>query len=511
MNDLRWTATLRHVLAATGSTLLLLSPIPGCGGDTSGSGTGGTGGATTTDTSSGGAGGAPSGSLESDYCVPLASLVCKRLVSCGCGFVLPSGALDEAACVASYTARCLEAYAPIAASVSAGKAHILADAAHACIALLDASTPGCERPRGSVAQALCPTWFTADTPLGGACDFPICAGGKGVCESASCAPRPVSGEPCAQGGVCAEGLLCIAGACAAPEPKGGPCAIDDACSPPLRCVEGACAPSSPSGGACTDVSACALGLVCESDVCTDRPPGPCGAAAPCGSSTTCAAPRLCEPKGTSGAPCDQDEACEAGFYCDPATTQCVEAPPLGQPCANGILCGPGLACDNDNGNCAPLPGDGQPCAFGPSGPAVCQDGLGCNEGTCGALPGDGQPCTVDSRCATGLGCDFAANGSFCVPLKDAGGACQTDRTCKLGLFCDYSKNECALARPPGAPCKDGNECGPTGSCMPGNGGAFECAPLPGAAQRCLFDCQSGLHCTASVAASICLPDVCKEL
>lgn len=493
----------------------LLTTSLGCGdGDsTSGTTTGGTGGASTTTATAGagGTGGAPSGSLEADYCAPLAAFVCARLASCGCGFVLPSGALDEAACKSSYTARCLEAYAPVAAAVSAGTARILPDAAHACVELLDASTPACERPRGSVAQALCPTWLTADTPLGAPCEFPICATGKGLCVNAVCEPKPPEGQPCGQGGICAEGLLCVSGACASPAKEGASCDGNDACAPPLRCVASVCASLHPAGGDCADASACALGLTCDTPSCAERPEGPCLNSAPCGNLTSCAAARACKQKGTAGADCDQDEACAPGFYCDIATALCVEGPAQGLPCVNSVLCGPGLACETDNGNCIPPPGDGQPCAFGPMGPFVCQDGLGCNNGTCGPLPGDGQPCTIDSRCATGLGCDFTANGSFCVPLKAEGGSCQTDRTCQSGLFCDYSKNQCAPARPTGAPCKDGNECGATGSCMPDGGGAFRCAPLPSLGERCLFDCAAGQHCAPDQATSICLPDVCKEL
>lgn len=491
--------------------------LAACGGGDSTSGTtGGTGGASTTTTiggkgGTGGTGGAPSGSLEADYCAPLAAFVCKRLATCGCGFVLPSGTLDEAACGASYTARCLQAYAPIESAVASGTARILSDAAHACVALLEASTPGCERPRGSVAQALCPSWFTSDSPLGAACDFPICAAGQGLCVNAVCQPRPPAGDTCAQGGVCAEGLVCVSGACAPPAKQGESCDSNDACEPPLHCVDSVCASLNQAGADCTDASACALGLVCDSPLCAPRPEGPCLDGAPCGNLTTCAAPRTCKPQGTTGAPCAQDEACSPGFYCDQATSLCAEGPGVGLPCVNTVLCGPGLACDTDNGNCIPVPGDGAPCAFGPMGPFVCQDGLGCNNGVCGPLPGDGQPCTVDSRCAAGLGCDFTADGSFCVPLKDEGGSCQTDRTCKPGLFCDYSKNQCALVRPTGAPCKDGNECGEAGSCMPDDGGSFRCAPLPSAGDRCLFDCEASSYCGPDAAASACLPDVCKEL
>ncbi|MBK8257104.1 MAG: hypothetical protein IPK82_31090 [Polyangiaceae bacterium] len=145
------------------------------------------------------------------------------------------------------------------------------------------------------------------------------------------------------------------------------------------------------------------------------------------------------------------------------------------------------------------------------GPFICKDPFGCINGTCGALPGDGEACTGDSRCAEGLGCDFTADGSFCVPLKDAGGSCQSDRTCKPGLYCEFSKNECTPVLPVGSPCNDGNECGPQGSCLPGSGGAFECAPIPLQGERCLFDCAAGLTCAPDVTNSACFAEVCLEL
>ena len=77
-------------------------------------------------------GGAPGGSLRTDYCEPLAALICGRLAECGCGALLPSEALDLAGCAANYSARCLEAYAPLSAAVELGEAEILGDEHRRC-------------------------------------------------------------------------------------------------------------------------------------------------------------------------------------------------------------------------------------------------------------------------------------------------------------------------------------------------------------------------------------------
>ncbi len=452
---------------------------------------------------------APGGSLQADYCDPLAALVCGRLADCGCGSLLPAESLDLATCMDNYSARCLEAYAPVAAAVEGGEARILGDEAQACVALLAASTPDCERPRGAVTQALCPAWFTSDVAIGGDCSFPVCAGGQGVCVAGSCVARPVVGQPCAQGSVCAAGLLCIADQCADPVAAGGACAIDDACAPPLRCVAGACAALNDVGGECADAAGCELGLVCTADACATRPAGACGDDAPCGNLNLCATPRRCESRGEAGASCAEDAACVNGLRCDAGS--CIVNPGLGEPCANGVLCATDLACDTDNGTCKPLPAAGQACGFAIDGPHVCAPPLGCVADVCGPLPESGAACTNDNRCAAGLGCDFTMDGSVCVPLKAAGGACQTDRTCDTGLFCDFAINQCAAVRPTGAPCKDGNECGQAGSCMPIGGGVFACAPRPVAGERCIFECEAPLFCATDLAASVCAAEVCQEL
>jgi hypothetical protein len=507
-----------RTFALLSAPFLLLAGLH-CGGDDEApAGTTGSGGGATTSTSgAGGAGGeggaggqGPAGSLEADYCAPLAALVCERAVSCGCAEVLPGGTLDSLACIAAYTARCLDAYAGVASAVAAGDAQVDAEAAAACIALLASTTPGCERPRGTVALGLCPAWVASDVPLGADCSFPLCAGGEGQCVGGSCVPRPGANEPC-QGLECQPGLLCLESLCNAPAELHGACSSDETCAPPLRCVAGSCEALAPEGASCQETTACDLGLQCQASQCAPPPAGGCADAAACGNLALCADERLCAARAAEGEACTTDETCATGLGCDPATLLCVPFPGDGQPCQNGTLCGPGLACDNDFGNCAPLPGDGAPCAFGPFGPSVCASGLGCVNGTCGPLPVLGEPCTVDNRCADGLGCDYTPSGSFCVALKDEGGDCQNDFVCSAGLHCDFGTGTCAPDYATGAPCSAGNECGKSGTCAPGNGGAFVCGPRPGAGEGCLFECADDLVCASQPGQGDCVPEVCLEL
>lgn len=493
------------------STLLPLALFlaPACGGGAGGGGSSSTG--TTSATGGhGGTGGAAPGSLEEDYCRPLAAFLCGRAVSCGCGAMLPGGQLDGAACTDAYTAKCLAAYAPIEAAIAAGSASILAAEAHACVAMLESTTPGCEGPRGAVAQGLCPAWFSSAAALGEPCDLPFCAGGSGTCAGGSCVARTAEGGSCAST-PCARGLLCDSGTCRAPALAGAACQDDAFCAPPLRCVAGSCRALALAGQACAADEACALGLVCAGSVCATRPGTTCGDHEPCGHLASCAAPRRCVPRGLPGAPCQGDDGCADGLTCDTAAGTCAVAPGSGEPCANGTRCAAGLACDVTASTCGPIPNSGEPCAIGALGPFVCAAGLGCNAGTCGPMPGAGQPCTLDNLCAQDLGCDFTASGSICGPRKDAGGACQTDRTCKAGLYCDFGAGACASVRPAGSPCKDGNECGAAGSCMPDASASFRCAQLPAEGGACFLDCAAGLVCASDLTLSSCLPEVCKAL
>lgn len=503
---------------------LLLATLSGCGGPTEtgtgggGAGTGGspttsgTGGSPSSGTGGTGSGGSPTGSLEQDYCAPLAALICERMVECGCGAILPTGTLDLAGCISTYSTRCLSAYAPIADAVSAGQATIDAAAAAACIQMIAAKTPGCERPSGAIPQALCPAWFTGPAALGEPCAFPFCADGLGYCPSGTCEPRPTAGQPCGAGSICAPGLLCLQGECAAPAEEGAPCVASEACEPPLRCLDGGqCTTLSPQGASCAGTEECQLGLLCTGDVCSPGPAGSCDGLL-CGFATDCAYPRSCHAKGAEGAPCDVNEECVAGLHCDLQSLKCAANPADGEPCLDGVLCADGLACDPLTTECAPLPGDGAPCAMKQDGAFYCADPLGCApDGFCAPLPGEGDTCTIDYRCSAGLGCDFLPDGSFCVPLKAGGGACQSDRVCQPGLYCEFSTAECAPVLPAGSPCNDGNECGPAGTCMPDETASFTCAPRPAAGERCFFDCAPDLHCGDDEPLSFCAPDICKEL
>lgn len=456
--------------------------------------------------------GTPGGSVANDYCAPLAALVCGRAVSCGCGAVLPSGTLDEAACAAAWEAKCLSAYAPVVQAVEAHVAHVDSGRAAACIALLTTSTPGCERPRGAVALGLCPAWFASDEPLGASCTFPICAGGDGYCDGGTCKARPASGGVCAHENECAVGSLCLGGTCRVPSAAGEACDVDDACGPPLRCVAGKCVALGAPGAACVEQTTCGDGLSCPAGQCVDSPPTPCSDVAMCGNQDVCAHVRRCAPLGQAGAPCGGDSACAKGFGCDTSTSTCAVLPGDGAPCLSGTSCGAGLACSFATGQCAVAPGMGEMCGMDAVGPFVCATGLAClGDNTCGPPPTAGEPCAGLNVCATGFGCDFTPNGSFCVDLRAEGGACQNDLVCQSGLHCDFGVGQCAKDAAVGAQCKDGNECADGDVCLPGSGGAFVCAPTPKLGDACQFDCEPGAQCVADPADAFCASPICLEI
>ncbi|MFO0547346.1 MAG: hypothetical protein U0271_03100 [Polyangiaceae bacterium] len=495
------------LLAACGD-----SGVGGAGGSGGAVGGGGGAGGSTTNTGgggTGGAGGAPVGDLEADYCAPLANLVCSRASACDCASILPSGTFDEAACVEHYTARCVQAYAPIADAVAQGQASLDGAAATACVERLAASTPGCERPRAAIPLGLCDPWFYSTVELGAPCSFPICASGAGYCDNGTCAARPVANESCG-GYECEAGALCLENTCVVPGDADAVCTTDDACAPPLRCVAGSCVALSANGASCSDTTECALGLVCDA-TCSPAPPPPCSDDASCGNLGFCGHLSTCNAKVGASAACVSTDDCQSGLGCDDATKTCVALPQTGEPCFAGTTCAPGLACEMDFGNCGPIPGQGEPCGFGPNGPSVCDTGLGCLEGTCGPLPLEGEACTTDYRCSGDLGCDFTPNGSFCVTRRLEGGDCQNDSVCADGLHCDFTVAKCAADYAFGVACSAGNECGPNGSCLPGDGGGFACAPMPGLDDLCLGECQAGLSCAPKPENAACISPICLEL
>ncbi len=80
---------------------------------------------------------------------------------------------------------------------------------------------------------------------------------------------------------------------------------------------------------------------------------------------------------------------------------------------------------------------------------------------------------------------------------------------KAGDSVGETVSDAAAADATGTPCKNGNECGTEGSCVPDSTGTLRCAPMPGAGQNCLFECQTGLYCNKGVTAATCQPPICE--
>ena len=467
----------------------------------------------------------PPTTVEDAFCRPVAELLCAHAADCGCHdpFATPPGPPDIAGCVEAESARCLEQLAPIQAALDEGLRGVAPGRVQTCLEGLEASLAPCEAPDALATTLWCRALFSSDAPFGAACEGDICAKGAGACTGGTCAPLPVEHEACV--GVCAPGLLCSpAGACIAPLFAGAPCNPDGPpCSPPTRCIDGGCRVAGGLDEQCTTDGGCRPGMVCAGGKCADGPTG-CEPGSPCGYDAVCFGlpERHCAAPLSPDAPCTQDAACGADAFCSDDTKICTPLPGDGAQCAKGALCAPGLGCGTDFGACGPLPGMDEPCAFGLMGPTLCAGDLGCSDGLCAPLPGLDQACTTDSRCddldldgdgqGGDLGCDFQATGSFCVARKSVGGECQTDRTCKGGLFCDFTTGACAPIYATGALCKNGNECGEQGSCIPDDVGDFACRPLGTAVgDGCFFDCGQGLWCDAALLDAACAPKACLVL
>jgi hypothetical protein len=461
----------------------------------------------------GGHGGNDAGSATiASYCAPLAMALCTRAADCGCGVVLPGGALDVGACARRLEAACGAAWGPF---VEAGAVVDPARAA-ACVEAIAAGTPPCGAPSAVVAFAVCEPFVIDAAGLGETCASPYCAGGEGVCVrgegGGTCMPRGAAGAACEDMFSCATGLACLEGRCRALLAEGqSGCTTDLACAPPLLCVEGTCRARGALGAPCTDTRTCERGLVCEAGTCAARTGTTCGEARPCGSLEGCARPPSCRAPRTLGERCAEDTDCEAALHCDDASGTCAVRPGDGEACARGVVCGPGLGCDGLGGTCRPLPGLGAPCAFGERGPFLCADGLACVEGACGPLPTEGQPCAGVDTCAPGLGCAFGPSGSVCIVPRGEGEPCENRQACGDGLHCG-TEGTCAADVALGAPCNPGlGDCG--GACVPDASGGFVCrAPLAEGA-TCLddADCTAGLTCLVRDEDTRCLPEICGVL
>jgi len=449
------------------------------------------------------------------YCEPMAQAVCDAAFACDCQQALQDFP-DPATCRADWTARCAARLEAWRADLESGVLRWCDGAAARCV---DAWRPllascGREMPEETL-PAGCVQLLTVDTRPGEVCPIPgiSCDDGRGLCSpyDGSCAAKvPGAGEVCQ--GVCADGLVCgVAGRCVAGA-AGDACVDHRDCRPSLFCIDGACALPRPAGGACGPDTDCQPGLRCLADTCA-LPDGPCDAPEACGTQATCVASnaRLCVPRVALGEPCGGDD-CDDGAWCDGGT--CVALPAAGEACADGVRCAPGLACDPIEGSCAALPVLGEPCAMDERGPFVCAGELACLGDVCGPLPTLGEACgSGDHACADGLGCAFNTDGTnTCEPRVGAGEPCTNDTQCLSGNYCEFALNLCAAHVPSGGACDDGNECGPSGSCVnAGEGGALLCVPMPGLGEPCLLDCRDGAICEFTQTAGTCVPPVCAEI
>ncbi|MBU1243613.1 hypothetical protein KKD52_10740 [Myxococcota bacterium] len=451
--------------------------------------------------------------FDATYCGPMAQVVCTAAAGCGCGTI--DGFPDQAACESSWRQRCMASAQHFRDDFDAGTMQYCEVAASKCIEAYRIANGACRSgmPEETL-PAGCLLMLTVDTKPGETCPTPGvgCNDGRGICSpyNATCSAA-LPGEGAACEGVCIDGAVCNTnGTCVAGE-TGDDCESVRDCRLPLACIAGRCAETVVEDAACTEDDACVPGLACSAqDLCT-AVEAPCTEPADCGENAICTATqaRVCVPVAEDGQPCSGDEDCSAASWCD--TDTCAPRPGANQPCASGVWCAPGLACNLVTALCAPLPQDGEPCALSEAGPFVCDDGLACLSDTCGPLPGHGETCgSGNNACAEGLGCSFNTDGtSTCEDKVGAGEPCTNDRQCLAGTYCEYSTMLCTTVAATGAPCEDGNECGPAGSCVPESpGGPFVCAPLPAAGEPCYLECTDTTVCHSVVTAGVCAAPVC---
>lgn len=451
--------------------------------------------------------------FETTYCGPMAEVVCSAASECGCGTI--SGFPDQAACEASWRQRCMASAQRFRDDINSGILQYCEVAAAGCIDAYRVVNGAClsGMPEETL-PAGCVLMLTVDTKPGETCPMQGvgCNDGRGICSpyDASCsATLPKVGAACE--GVCTDGAVCNAEGSCVFGAVGDDCESERDCRLPLACVAGRCAEALGEEASCTEDDACVPGLACSPANLCAAVTEPCIEPADCGENALCTATqaRVCEPVADDGLPCMGNEDCSAASWCDAET--CTARPDNGLPCASGVWCAPGLACNLATGLCAAIPQDGEPCALSEQGPFVCAESLACLSDTCAPLPGQGETCgSGNNACSDGLGCSFNTDGtSTCEPRVGDGEPCTNDRQCLAGNYCEYSTMLCTTVAATGAPCEDGNECGPAGSCVPDSpGGPFVCAPLPSAGEACHLECETAAVCHSVVSAGVCAAPVC---
>jgi hypothetical protein len=249
---------------------------------------------------------------------------------------------------------------------------------------------------------------TLDTCLGGQCvhspDDGLCPDDGLFCTGpARCDPAQgclQAGDPCAQGGACADACDEEKATCFRP--------AGEACGDPTD------APPCDLPDRCDGDGTCDPGLAPAGTPCTDQQPGDCWRAA-CDGAGACDQAQGLHEAGTpcrpAGSGCDPAELCDGQGGACPADVRAPDGTPCGveghdecsSTCQTGV-CDPGRPAE-----------DGQACAAGAGRccEQVCRVGwVCCQEADCG----DGNLCTLDD--CTGLGqCENTCAQRACFALE----------------------------------------------------------------------------------------------
>ncbi len=181
-------------------------------------------------------------------------------------------------------------------------------------------------------SAACADTCVALPHAGDPCPASRCAEGA-YCAAGSCQPLPGSGEACAvvfdrPGGgahLCASGLVCRADdRCGALPDEGEPCAMGGLCADGLACGPTGCIvdPGGVEGASCTSSGDCKRTLYCAEES------------------------RECTALIAAGQPCAIDQQCQSGLSClldDDGPSVCGTPGP-GRACSYGDDCGSGNYC-----------------------------------------------------------------------------------------------------------------------------------------------------------------------
>ena len=479
----------------------------------------------------------PEGPLVEQLCLPLAQLVCEKVMPCDCANRAGvDDGLASALCVAQAVDRCLSDMRWFAGSerteelLESGQVGIDSDGVEACLEAFgrrvrhcrsDGTVVGLSEPLLYYGGLGCHLAVASTEAVGEPCalgedGFYGCASGDGVCYDGICQPVAGDGDECGVG-------------------------VSQDCGPGFYCnIDEICAPvgSLEHGSSCGGHSECADGLWCFNRMCRSLPqegehcsPHGCAPGLEClGVSAPTCEPVLhddCYTEGLDPQPagfrgCGWSAACRSN-----EPPRCLPLLQTGEICRPGDRCEPGLTCSLQNDGevrCAPVCNEDGDCAgddlcvFGSCAsrrPIIgeecgvdepnqeCADGLWCEEFVqaewrCSdEYPVLGEDCTAASECAEGLACNLDQNKCIEVPGLDENCLNVYPTPCENGLRCN--SGSCVERLGEGEECDFGGGCQLGLACLrdPDQDRRFCSATLPAEGEICEpeFDgCAEGLYC-----------------